>query len=172
VPSTSSRSRVAARRSPRSAPLARPVAHATTARPLEAPFAAAFGVLVAAEYVYLGWLLLDPEALGWYAAVPAALAVLALVAAALVLLGRGRGWIALTALSGLLLLGLLGLVLLFGALDGGAALWQALLLLVGPAGCLALTLRRPVRRWTARGGEGRGPAGRTSGGRRAGVRAR
>ena len=166
MPSTSSRPRVAARRSPRSAPLARPPARTVPVRPVEAPFAAVFGALVAADYLYLGWLLLDPEALGWYALVPAVLAVLTLAAAVLVLLGRGRGWIPMTVLSTVLLLGLLALVLLFGALGGGAALWQALLLLVGPIGCLALTLRRPVRAWTTR------RARRPPGGRRTTARPR
>ncbi len=66
-----------------------------------------------------------------------------------------------------LLLGLLALALLFGALGGGAALWQALLLLAGPIGCLALVLRRPVREWTTRG-----RAARPAGGRRAAPRSR
>jgi hypothetical protein len=170
MPSTSSRARVAARRSPRPAPPVRPTTPPPSGRPLEAPFAAAFGVLVAAEHLYLGWLLLDPEALGWYAAVPAVLAVLAAAGAVLVLLGRGRGWVPLTVASALLLLGLLGLVVLFGALGGGAALWQALLLLLGPIGCLALTLRRPVRAWTSpRTTRGRR---RSAGGRRSGARSR
>ena len=157
MPSSSSRSRVAARRSPRSAPLTRPPVATAPVRPVEAPFAAVFGVLVAAEYVYLGWLLYEPGApLDWYVVVPALLAAGTLTGAALVVLGRGRGWLYLAVGSAVLLLGLLALVLLFGALGGGAALWQALLLLVGPIGCLALTLRRPVRAWTTR----RSPGGR------------
>src|SRR3954447_26738682 len=122
---SSSRSRVAARRSPRSAPLARPAPPAVV-RPMEAPFAAVFGVLVAAEYLYLGWLLYEPGALlDWYVVVPAVLAAVAVAGAVLVVLGRGRGWLVLTAGSVVLLLGLLALVVLFGALGGGAALWQA-----------------------------------------------
>jgi hypothetical protein len=164
---SSSRSRVAARRSPRSAPLARPAAPVPTVRPMEAPFAAVFGVLVAAEYVYLGWLLYAAGSLlDWYVVVPAVLAALTVTGAVLVVLGRGRGWLVLTAGSAVLLLTLLALVLLFGALGGGAALWQALLLLLGPIGCLALTLRRPVRAWTTRGRV------RSAGGRRAGGRSR
>src|SRR3954451_7845262 len=162
---SSSRSRVAARRSPRSAPLARAAPPAPSARPMEAPFAAVFGVLVAAEYLYLGWLLYEPGALlDWYVVVPAVLAAVAVAGAVLVVLGRGRGWLVLTAGSVVLLLGLLALVVLFGALGGGAALWQALLLLLGPAGCLVLTLRRPVRAWTTRGRD-RSPGGRRTGGR-------
>ena len=164
---SSSRSRVAARRSPRSAPLARPVPAAAMVRPMEAPFAAVLGVLVAAEFLYLGWLLYEPGSLlDWYVVVPALLAAVTLAGAALVVLGRGRGWLVLTAASVVLLLTLLALALLFGALGGGAALWQALLLLIGPIGCLALTLRRPVRAWTTRGRR------RSAGGRREGRRSR
>jgi O-antigen/teichoic acid export membrane protein len=134
---------------------------------MEAPFAAVLGVLVAAEFLYLGWLLYEPGSLlDWYVVVPALLAAVTLAGAALVVLGRGRGWLVLTAASVVLLLTLLALVLLFGALGGGAALWQALLLLIGPIGCLALTLRRPVRDWTTRGRR------RSAGGRREGRRSR
>ena len=135
-------------------------------RPLEAPFAAVLGLLVAAEYGYLGWLLWDPASgLDWFIVVPVVLTAIAVAGAVLVLLGRGRGWIVLTVASVVLLLGLLALVLVFGALGGGAALWQALLLLLGPIGCLALTLRRPVRQWSSpgrarRSNGGRRPAGR------------
>jgi hypothetical protein len=153
---SSSRSRVAARRSPRSAPPARPVAPVAMARPMEAPFAAAFGVLVAAEYLFLGWLLYEPGSL----------LALTLAGTVLVVLGRGRGWLVLTACSVVLLLLLLALVLIFGALGGGAALGQGLLLLVGPVGCVALAVRRPVRAWTTRGRR------RSPGGRRAEARSR
>src|SRR3954451_20825503 len=155
-----SHSRVAARRSPRSAPLRRVSTQATLVRPIEAPFAAVFGVLVAAEYLYLGWLLYEPGTLlDWYIVVPAVLAALTVAGAVLVVLGRGRGWLVLTAGSVVLLLGLLALVVLFGALGGGAAPWPGALLLLGPAGCLVLTLRRPVRAWTTRGRD-RSPGGR------------
>jgi O-antigen/teichoic acid export membrane protein len=134
---------------------------------MEAPFAAVLGVLVAAEFLYLGWLLYEPGSLlDWYVVVPALLAAVTLAGAALVVLGRGRGWLVLTAASVVLLLTLLALVLLFGALGGGAALWQALLLLIGPIGSLELTLRRPVRAWTTRGRR------RSAGGRREGRRSR
>jgi hypothetical protein len=59
------------------------------------------------------------------------------------------------------LLGLLALTVLFGYLGGGSAFWSALLLLIGPVGCLALTLQRPVRRWP-----GPAPGTRSTGGRR------
>jgi hypothetical protein len=65
------------------------------------------------------------------------------------------------------LLGLLGLAVLFGALGGGSALWAAVLLLVGPVGCLVLTLRRAVRTWRGSGAgtrPGGGPRGRAPSG--------
>jgi hypothetical protein len=79
------------------------------------------------------------------------LAAAAVVGAAMVWLGRGRGWLVLTAASVLPLLALVGLVVLFGVLGGGQALWWAVLLLAGPIGCLALTTRRPIREWTRPG---------------------
>jgi hypothetical protein len=146
---SSSRSRAAARRSPRAAPR-RPQPPPTPAgRPVLAPFAAVFGVLVAAEYLWLAWLLRDPEvATPWFVAVPAVLAVLALAGAALVVLGRARAWVLLAAVSVVLVLCLLGTAVLFGALGLGAVVAQTLLLLVGPLGCLVLAVRRPVREWT------------------------
>jgi hypothetical protein len=124
------------------------------------PFAAAFGVLVAAEYLWLAWLLRDPEvAVPWSVAVPAVLAVLALAGAALVVLGRARAWLLLAVVSVVLALGLLGTAVLFGALGLGAVVGQALLLLVGPVGCLVLATRRPVRGW-ARSARATRPADR------------
>jgi hypothetical protein len=146
--SSSSRSRAAARRSPRAAPRRQPLP-GPAGRPVLAPFAAVFGVLVAAEYLWLAWLLRDPAAgTPWFVAVPAVLAVLALAGAALVVLGRGRAWLLLAAVSVVLVLCLLGTAVLFGALGLGAAVGQTLLLLVGPLGCLLLAVRRPVREWT------------------------
>jgi hypothetical protein len=121
-------------------------------RPLLAPFAAVFGVLVAAEDIYLAYLLWEPDrGWHWYVLLPGLLAVWAVVGAAMVWLGRARGWLVLTAAAVLPLLAMVGLVLLFGVLGGGQALAWALLLLVGPIGCLALTLRRPIRDWTRPG---------------------
>jgi hypothetical protein len=118
-------------------------------RPLLAPFAAAFGVLVAAEDIYLGYLLWEPDrGWHWYVLVPVLLAVWAVVGAAMVWLGRGRGWLVLALAARLPLLAMVGLVVLFGVLGGGQAMWWAVLLLVGPIGCLAMTLRRPIREWT------------------------
>src|SRR4051794_41825165 len=101
MPSRSSRSRVVARRSPWSAPLARTAAPTTPVRPMEAPFAAVLGVLVAAEFLYLGWLLYEPGALlDWYVVVPALLAAVTLAGAVLVVLGRGRAWLGLPPAGG------------------------------------------------------------------------
>ena len=154
-----------ARRSPRAAAPPGAASTAVERRPLAVPFAAAFGVLVAAEDLYLAWLLWEPDhGLEWFVVVALLMALAAVAGAALVLLGRGRAWLVLAAASALPLLALVALVLLFGALGGGQAMWSALLLLVGPIGCLALTLRRSVRAWT-----GADPARRPAGGaRRAG----
>ena len=143
------RSRAAARRSPRAAPLRQQPPPRPAGRPVLAPFAAVFGVLVAAEYLWLAWLLHDPEvATPWFVAVPVVLAVLALAGAALVVLGRARAWLLLAAVSVVLVLCLLGTAVLFGALGLGAVVAQTLVLLVGPLGCLVLAVRRPVREWT------------------------
>ena len=155
--SSPSRGRAAARRSPRAAPRQRPAPPAA-GRPVLVPFAAAFGVLVAAEYVWLAWLLRDPEvAVPWSVAVPAVLAVLALAGAVLVVLGRARAWVLLAVVSVVLVLCLLGTAVLFGALGLGAAVGQTLLLLVGPLGCLVLAVRHPVREWTGPTGATRAP---------------
>lgn len=146
--SSSSRSRAAARRSPQAAPRQQPLP-GPAGRPVLAPFAAVFGVLVAGEYLWLAWLLRDPEVpAAWFVAVPVVLAVLALAGAVLVVLGRARAWALLAAVSVVLVLCLLGTAVLFGALGLGAVVGQALLLLVGPVGCVVLAGRRPVREWT------------------------
>ena len=130
------------------------VAPAAAVRPVAAPFAAVFGVLVAAEDGCLGWLLWNTDpGWGWYLLLPAVLAVGAVTGAGLVLRGRplGRrmsGSAVLAVFCVLPLLGLLGLSVLFAALGGGSAAWWALLLLVGPIGGMALGLQRPVRNWT------------------------
>jgi len=148
--SSSSRNRAATRRSPRAAP--RPQPPAAAGRPVLVPFTAVFAVLVAAEYLWLSWLLRDPElSAAWYVVVPVVLAVLALAGAVLVLLGRARVWVLLAVVSVVLALALLGTAVLFGALGLGTVVGQALLLLVGPVGCLLLAVRRPVREWTRPG---------------------
>jgi hypothetical protein len=62
------------------------------------------------------------------------------------------------------LVGLVVLAAVFAVLGGSAALWSAVLLVVGPLGCLLLTVRRPVREWTR--------ARRPPGGRRKPARSR
>ena len=149
MPSSSSRSRAAMRRSPRPAPRGQADAARPGERPLAATLAAVFGLLVAAVDGYLTWLLWTPE-VGWdaYLLVPVLLAVLAVAAAVAVFLGLGRGWLLLAVAAALPLLGLLAVLVLFAALGGGAALWGALALLIAPVGCLVLALRREVRDWT------------------------
>jgi hypothetical protein len=146
------------RRSPRRAPLSPPTAGG---RPLQVPFACAFGLLVAVEEAYFVWLL----SFGWYFAVPLVLAGATLAGTALVWWGRPGGWLALAVSSLLPLLGMLALAVIFGYLGGGTAFWSALLLLTGPVGCLALTLQRPVRRW-----RGAAAGTRSTGGRRTAAR--
>jgi len=121
-------------------------------RPVAAPFAAAFGVLVAAEDGYLGWLMADADP-GWYLALPAVLALGALTGAVLVSRGRplarrlsGSALLALSCVGPLL--GVLGLAALFALLGDGEAVAVSLLLLVGPVGGLVLGLQRPVREWS------------------------
>ena len=155
MPSTSTRRPGSAPPRPRR-PLGRgfAVAPAVPVRPVAAPFAAVFGVLIAVEDGYLGWLLWNADP-GWgrYLLLPGVLLVGALAGAVLVLRGWGVGrWLSgsavLAAFSLLPLLGLLGLAVFFGLLGGGQAVWWALLLLVGPLGGLALGLQQPVREWT------------------------
>ncbi len=147
MPSSASRSRAPTRRSPRPAP--RAVAAAPVERPLAVPFAAFFGLLVAAEDVYLAWLLWTPElGLDWFMAGPLLAAVLAVVGAALAFAGRARGWVVLAVAAVLPLCGLLVLAAFFAALGGARETWSTLLLMVGPLACLVLAVRRPVRECT------------------------
>jgi lysylphosphatidylglycerol synthetase-like protein (DUF2156 family) len=135
-------------------------------RPVTAPFAAVFGLLVAAEDAYLGWLLRDAEPRwGWYLLLPAVLAAGALAGAFLVLRGRAVGrrtsGSAVLALFCLLpLLGLLALAAVLALVGGGQAFWWSLLLLVGPVGGLSLALQRPMRDWTRPASRSRGVRGR------------
>ncbi len=133
----------------RHSPRPRAVAQRPAERPLVVPFAAFFGLLVAAEDCYLAWLLWTPQ-LGWdwFMAGPLLLAVLAVAGAALVFTGRARGWVVLAAAALLPLLALLGLAGFFAVLGGGLAVWSTILLLVGPVTALVLATRRPVREWT------------------------
>jgi hypothetical protein len=163
MPSSAPRGRATTRRSPR--PARRPVDTPPAERPLAVPFAAFFGLLVAAEDVYLAWLLWTPE-VGWdrFMAGPLLFAVLAVVGAALVFTGRARGWLVLAVAAVLPLAGLLVLAAIFAVLGGAQEVWSMLLLLVGPLACLVLALRRPVRDWTR--------ARRPQGGRRKPARSR
>jgi hypothetical protein len=120
------------------------------------PFAALFGVLVAVEDGYLAWLL----SFGWYLVVPLVFAVVALTGVVLVWWGRRGGWQVLAVASVVPLLGLLALVVLFGVLGGGSAMWSAVLLLAGPVGALALTVQPSVRGWRRDGGPTRSVGGR------------
>jgi hypothetical protein len=160
MPSTASRSRVPARRSPRPAP--RAVAVAPPERPLAVPFAAFFGLLLAAEAGYFAWLFRTPDVgWDWFVAGPLLLAAAAVAGAVLVFLGRARGWVVLAVAALVSLVGLLVVAGFFAVLGGGPAVWSTLLLLVGPVTCLSLALQRPVRDWTRRG---RPQEGRRTGG--------
>jgi O-antigen/teichoic acid export membrane protein len=130
-------------------------------RPVLVPFAVVFGVLVTAEDLYLAWLMWTPEVgWDWFMVVPLLFAVLALAATVAVFRGRARGWLLLAVAAVLPLIGLLILAVLFALLGGGQATWAAVLLLVGPVGCLVLALRRPVREWSRPVRVTRPPGGR------------
>jgi hypothetical protein len=122
-------------------------------RPLQAPFAAVFGVLTAVVDGYLGWVLLSAPDLswGWYLVPFAVLGLLALLGSALVLAGRPGGSAVLATAGGLAGLGLVGLLLLFVAVGQAAGTWWVLALLVAPLGAFALAVQRPVREWTRHG---------------------
>jgi O-antigen/teichoic acid export membrane protein len=137
-------------------------------RPLVVPIAAAVGVLVAAEALYLGSLLWLPDPrLDWFLVVPLVLAVAALTGTVLVLLRRYRSWLLLAGAAGLLTVALLGMVALLAAFGAWGEMWSAALLTVAPLGCLVLALRSSVREWTDRG-----RTRRSAGGRRGTARAR
>ena len=173
MPSTSSRrpGAAATQHRPRR-PLGRGFATAppSPTRPVEAPFAALFGGLVALVDGYLGWLLWDADrSWSWYLLVPLLLVAGALAGAVLVLAGRGLGPVSGSAVLAwscvLPLLGLLALTLFFAALGDGEAAWPALVLLIAPLGGLVLALRRPVREWTRGRARADRAAGRLASGR-------
>lgn len=124
------------------------MAVAPPGRPLAVPFAAFFGLLLAAEAAWFGWLFGTPD-LGWtwFAAAPLLLAGLSAVGAVLVFTGLGPGWIVLAVAALVSLVGVLVVAGFLAVLGGGPAVWAALLLLVGPLTCLVLALQRPVREW-------------------------
>jgi hypothetical protein len=161
MPSSSSRSRVPVRRSPRSAPWGANAAIAPRERPLAVPFATAFGVLLTIEILWLGWLLVEPDpGVDLFLVIPLVLAVATALGSVLVFQGRRWGWAVLAVAAVLPLLALLGLVFLLGAFGAGGPMWAAVSLLVGPLTTLVLTLRRPVREWCGAGGARRPPGGR------------
>ena len=163
MPSSSSRSRVPVRRSPRAAARGTDAATPPGERPAAVRFAVVFGFLLAAEVLYLGWLLWEPDpSVDRFLVVPLLLGALAVLGSVLVLTGRRWGWAVLAVAALLPLAALLVLVFLLGALGGGAQLWAGVLLLIGPLATLALALRRPVRDWC-----GAGRARRPAEGRRA-----
>ena len=149
------------RRSPRAAPapprtrrpLGRGPVAPVAARPLQAPFAAVFGLLTAVVDGYLGWVLVsDPELdRGWYLLPFAALGALALLGAVLVWAGRGRGAAVLGLAGALTGIGLVVLLVLFLAVGSAAQAWWVLAQLVAPIGAVALAGQQPVRVWTRRG---------------------
>jgi hypothetical protein len=162
--SSSSRSRVPARRSPRPAPRGTTVATTVPVRPAAVPFAVVFGFLLTVEVLYLGWLLWEPDPrVDRFLVVPLLLAALSALGSVLVLTGRRWGWAVLALAAVLPLVALLVFVFLLGALGGGAQLWAGLLLLVGPLATLVLALRRPVREWCEGGRARRSPEGRRGG---------
>jgi len=165
MPSSSSRSRVPVRRSPRPAPRGTNAVTPPRERPLAVPYAAVFGFLLAVEVLYLGWLVWEPEpAVDRFLVVPLMLAVSAALGSVLVLTGRRGGWAVLALAAVLALVVLLGLVFLLGALGGTGTMWAAALLLVGPLVTLVLALRRPVREWCGNGRARRSPGGRRGAG--------
>jgi hypothetical protein len=124
-------------------------AAAPVERPLAVPFAAFFGLLLAAEAAYFAWLFRTPDVgWDWFVAAPLLLAALTAAGAVLVFTGRAGGWVLLAVAAAVSLVGLLLVAGFFAVLGGGSAVWSTLLLLVGPATCLVLALRRPVREWT------------------------
>lgn len=159
MPSTSSRARTPARRSPRAA--GRTGAPALRERPLVVSFAVVFGLLMAVEVLYLGYLLWEPVvALDSYLVVPLVVAGVAVVASLLVLRGRARAWLLLAGIAVLPLVALLVLALVLAGLGATAEAWSAVLLTTGPLGCLVLATRRPVREWTTVLRTTRSPGGR------------
>jgi hypothetical protein len=124
-------------------------------------FAVVFGALLAAEVLYLGYLLWEPgPSVDRFLIVPLLLAAAVVVGSVLVLRGQRWGWAVLAVSAVLPLVGLLILVFLLGALGGGAQRWAGVLLLVGPLVTLVLALRRPVRQWCGAGRARRSAEGR------------
>ena len=130
--------------------------------PLAVPFAVAFGFLLTAEVLYLGWLVWEPEpAVDRFLVIPLVLAVAAAVGSVLVLQGRRGGWVVLAVAA---------VLAAAGPGRAGPPARRArrrrrrcgprVLLLVGPLATLVLALRRPVREWCGAGRARRSPEGR------------
>lgn len=132
-------------------------------RPLAASFASAFGVLMTVEVLFFGGLLVVPEPrLDRVTVVIGVLVLAGAAASLLVFRGLRGGWIllVLAAVGGVAAVGVMVLVL--GALGLTSQMWAAVLLAVGPLGCLVLAPQRSVRAWA-----GLEPTRRPAGGRRA-----
>jgi hypothetical protein len=140
----------------------------TGQRPLAASFATAFGVLLTAEVLFFGALLVVPDVRLDRVTVVIGVLVLAGAAGSLMVFrGVRGGWVLLVLTAVAALAALLLMALVLGALGATAEMWAAALLAVGPLGCLVLAPRRAVREW-----EGRGPTRRPAGGRRGPTRSR
>jgi hypothetical protein len=165
MPSSSSRSRVPVRRSPRPAPRGTAVVPPPGERPPAVVFAVVFGGLLTVEVLYLGYLLWEPDpSVDRFLVVPLLLTLAVVAGSVMVLQGRRWGWAVLAVAAVLPLVALLLLVFLLGALGGGGELWAGVLLLVGPLATLVLALRPPVRAWCGAGRARRSAEGRRGGG--------
>jgi peptidoglycan/LPS O-acetylase OafA/YrhL len=132
-------------------------------RPLAASFATAFGALLTAEVLFFGFLLVLPDPRPDRIALTTAVLVVAGAAGSLMVFqGRRGGWVLLVVAAVGTLAAVLVLALVLGALGLTGQMWAAVLLAVGPTGCLVLALQRSVREWA-----GRDRARRPAGGRRA-----
>ena len=134
-------------------------------RPLAVAVAAAFGALLAAEVLFLSVVLLLPDFRLDRLTVVFLMVFLGAVGGSLMVIqGRRGGWILLVivALGGLA--AVLILVLVLAALDATGSAWAAVLLTVGPLGCLVLAPQRSVREWAAAGAARRSAEGRRGGG--------
>ena len=130
-------------------------------RPLVVPFAAALGFLLAAEVLFLGFLLWEPDpSIDGFLVVPLLLAGVATLGAVLVLRGLRGGWAVLAGAAVLPLLALLVLVCVLGSFGAGAQTWGAVALALGPLVTLVLALQRPAREWCGSGRANRPPGGR------------
>jgi hypothetical protein len=134
----------------------------TGQRPLAAVFAAVFGALLTAEVLFFGALLVLPDVrLDRVTVVIAVLALAGATGSLMVFQGRRGGWILLAVTAVGALAAVMMMVLVLAALGATAATWAAVLLTVGPLGCLVLAPQRSVRAWA-----GLRSARRPAGGRR------